>query len=77
MEIVFVGRCEVFVSLVFFGLSPPFLFPSAAKLIGPRTVCQFLKNVDFYGIYPLNSMSHLWGWGGGEDAFGDSFCRTV
>ena len=54
LEIVFVGQCEVFVWL---GFVKPFftlfLFPLAAKLIGPRTGCQFLKNVDFSRIDPL------------------------
>ena len=44
-------RClSVFDSSAFFTL---FLFPLAAKLIGPRTGCQSLKNVDFPGIRPL------------------------
>ena len=29
-------------------------FPLAAKLIGPKTGCQFQKNVDFFGNGPLN-----------------------
>ena len=58
MEIVFVGQCEVFVSLVFFGL---FLFPLFFPwpLIGPRMGCQFFKNVDFSGIYPLKGVSSI------------------
>ena len=36
LEIIFVGQCEVFVGLVFFGLFLfPFFFPLAVKLIGP------------------------------------------
>ena len=56
LEIVFVGQCEVFVclDLVHF-------FPLAAKLIGPRTGCQFFKKFDFSNTYSLNSMSHLRG----------------
>ena len=45
LEIVFVGKCEVFVSLDF----DYFLFfPSAAKLIGPRTGCQFFKKMSIF-----------------------------
>ena len=46
LGIVFVGQCEVLVLIwyIFF-----FFSPLAAKLIGPRTGCQFLKkNVDFF-----------------------------
>ena len=28
-------------------------FPLAAKLIGPKTGCQFFKNVDFFDNHPL------------------------
>ena len=49
LELVFAGKCEVFVCLAFVHF-----FPLAAKLIGPRTVCQFFKNVDFSDTYPLN-----------------------
>ena len=31
-----------------------FIFSLAAKLIGPRTGCQFFKNVDFLDQHPLN-----------------------
>ena len=55
LEIVFVGQCEVFKSCIFWHFSFPF-FPLIAKPIGPRTGCQFLKNVDFPGIYPLNNI---------------------
>ena len=34
-------------------------FPLAAKLIGPKTGCQFLKNVDFFLTRPLNAMAYL------------------
>ena len=54
LEIVFVGECEVFVGLDF-PLSFFFL-PLAAKLIGPRTGCQFLKKSRFFRClapYPL------------------------
>ena len=62
LEIVFVGRCEVFVSFcrtvrgvclslillnVFF-----FFFPLAAKHIGLRTGCQFFKNFRFFRHRP-------------------------
>ena len=54
LAIVFVGQCEVFVCLGFVSLFLLFfLFPLATKLIGPRTGCQFLKNVYFSGIRPL------------------------
>ena len=41
-------------------LNMPF-FPLAAKLIGPRTGCQFFfKNVDFFSVEcPLNSVCYL------------------
>ena len=34
-------------------------FPLATKLIGPKTGCQFLKNVDFFDNGPLNAMAYL------------------
>ena len=41
LEIVFVGQCEVFVCLDFVHF---FFFPPlAAKLVGPRTGCQFFR----------------------------------
>ena len=56
-EIVFVGQCEVFVCLELVDICS---FPRAAKLIDPRTGCQFLKN-DFINTPPFNSMSYLRG----------------
>ena len=50
LEIVFVGQCEVFVYLDFV---LAFVFPLAAKLMGPRMGRQFFKNVDFSVTYPL------------------------
>ena len=38
LEIVFVGQCEVFVFVLYISF-----FPLAAKLLGPRTGCQFFK----------------------------------
>ena len=43
LKIAFVGQCGVYVSSVFFGLFFSFVFPLAAKLIGPQTGCQFLN----------------------------------
>ena len=34
-------------------------FPLAAKLIGPKTGCQFLKNVDFFDNGPLNQAQKI------------------
>ena len=53
LETVFVGQCEVFVSLDFVLT----FFPFAEKLIGPRMGRQFFKNVDFSVTYPLKSVS--------------------
>ena len=43
LVIVFVGQCEVFVLILV--ISPP---PMAAKLIGPRTGCQFFKKMSIF-----------------------------
>ena len=51
LEIVFVGQCEVFV----FDFVHAFFFPLAAKLIGPRTGCQFFKKCRFSVACPLNA----------------------
>ena len=32
-----------------------FFFRLAAKLIGPKTLCQFFKNCLFFPVYPLNT----------------------
>ena len=32
-------------------------FPLAAKLIGPKTGCQFLRNIDFFDNGPLKGMT--------------------
>ena len=49
LEIVFVGQCEIFFCLDFVHF-----FPLAAKLIVPRTGCQFFKKKgDFSDTYPL------------------------
>ena len=45
LEMVLVGQYEVFVGLDFVEF---FFFPLAAKLIGPRTGCQFFKNCQFF-----------------------------
>ena len=45
LGIVFVGQCEVFVCLDFGHF---FFSPLAAKLIGPRTGCQFFKICRFF-----------------------------
>ena len=42
MDIVFVGQCEVFVSLDFVEI----FFPLTAKLLGPRSGCQFFKKMS-------------------------------
>ena len=38
-----------------------FFSPLAAKLIGPRTGCQFFKKFLFYRHLPLNSVPYLRG----------------
>ena len=49
LEIVFVGQCEVFVCLDFVNFFFYF-FPLAAKLIGPRTGCQFFKKMSIFSL---------------------------
>ena len=51
-----------------------FFFRLAAKLIGPKILCQFFKNCWFFPGYPLKSMSLF---KGEVRLFGDSFCRRV
>ena len=54
LEIVFVGQCEVFfLSWICIDYFFSLFFPLAAKLIGPKTGCQFLKNVYFFDNGPL------------------------
>ena len=53
LGIVVVGQCEVFVCLDFAEIF--FFPPSAVKLVGPRTGCQFFKKMSiFYDTPPLN-----------------------
>ena len=73
LAIVFVGQCEVFVCLGFVSLFLLFLFPLAAKLIGPRTGCQSLKTSIFPAYVPLIQCLTY----GTYVGFGDRFCRTV
>ena len=47
LEIIFVGQCEMFVYLDFVWIPPPPPPHRAAKLIGPRTGCQFFENCQF------------------------------
>ena len=54
LEVVFVGQCEVFVSLDFVEI---FLPPLAAKLISPRMERPF-----FFDTHPFNSVSRLTVW---------------
>ena len=54
LAMVFVGQCEALVCLGFVEIISFLLFfPLAAKLIGPKTGCQFCKNVDFFDNHPL------------------------
>ena len=55
LEIVFVGQCEVFVCLRFgHFILFVYFFPWPRSSLGPRTGCQFFKNVSFLDQHPLN-----------------------
>ena len=51
------GTC---LSLILLELFFFFFFPLAAKLIGPKTGCQFFKNCWFFPVYPLNTIIIFW-----------------